>query len=153
MSTDPQEDVSPADSPLELTPVQPTHVTRNPARKEREIRNLVLDYAIGVSILGLIPIRGLLVVKLLVAGVLILKMMRDIGTNWGFPKGQDALAIAGNMFGGIGAFVIALMAWGTMLALGLFVPFVSSFAIAAALFTLTWTVGQATNQFYASTKN
>lgn len=132
------------------TPSLSTTAGQIPVRKEREIRNLVLDYAIGVSLLGLIPVRGWLMVKLLVAAGLILKMMRDVGARWGFPGGQDPLALAGNIFGGLGAFAIALMAWATLLTLGLFVPYVGRFAIAAALFTLTWTLGQVTNQFYAS---
>jgi uncharacterized protein (DUF697 family) len=154
MSTEPPEDISPTEPLQELhiadTQAEPTTERFNCGRKEWEIRNLVLDYAIGASILGLIPFRGLLIVKLLVAGVLILKMIRDIRATWGFPKGQDALAIAGNIFGGIGAFAMALMAWATMLSIGLYIPYVGSFAVAAALFTLTWTLGQATNQFYAS---
>jgi len=125
-------------------------VTLKPARTEREVRALVLDYALGVSILGLIPIPGLLTLKLLIAAGLILKMSRDVRAKWGFLKGQDMLAIAGNLFGGLGAFAMAFMAWVTMFCIGLFVPYVGSFALAASLFTLTWGLGQATSQFYAS---
>lgn len=115
-----------------------------------EVRNTILDYAIGAAILGLIPIRGLLILelKLLAAGILIFKMMRDIAGKWGYPKGQDMLAIAGNIFGGLGALSLALMAWVTVFCIGLFVPFVGSMAFAASFFTLTWTLGQVTNQFY-----
>ena len=122
----------------------------NFVRQERESRNLALDYALGVSILGLIPISGLLTLKLLVTTGLIGKMLWDIGREWGFPRGQDILAIAGYLFGWLGALAMAFMAWLTLLAIGLFVPYVSSFKIAAALFTLTWMLGQTTNQFYAS---
>ncbi|MBV9387733.1 MAG: hypothetical protein JOZ78_15030 [Chroococcidiopsidaceae cyanobacterium CP_BM_ER_R8_30] len=117
---------------------------------EREVRTLVLDYAFGVSILGLIPIRGLLTLKLLVAAGLILKMMRDVGAKWSFRKGQDILAIFGNLFGGIGAFAMAFMAWLTIFSIGLFVPYVGDLAVAASLFTLTWGLGQSTSQFYAN---
>ncbi|ACK66633.1 conserved hypothetical protein [Rippkaea orientalis PCC 8801] len=44
-------------------------------RHERETRNLALDYAFGVSILGLIPIAGLLTLKLLIAIALIVRML------------------------------------------------------------------------------
>ncbi|MBV8884756.1 MAG: hypothetical protein JO235_12280 [Chroococcidiopsidaceae cyanobacterium CP_BM_RX_35] len=117
---------------------------------EREVRALILDYALGVSILGLIPIRGTLTLKLLIAAGLLLKMMRAVGAKWSFPKGQDVLAIFGNLFGGFGAFAMAFMAWLTMFSVGLFVPYVGSLAVAASLFTLTWGLGQATSQFYAS---
>ncbi len=99
-------------------------MTSNPAQRERQIRNLILDYAMGVSILGLIPIPGILMIKLLIAAVLILKMIRDIGSAWQFVKGQDLFAIAGNVFGGLGAFAMAFMAWLTLFCIGLFVPYV-----------------------------
>lgn len=116
----------------------------------RQIRNLILDYAMGAAIIGLNPVRGTLTLTLLVVGVLIVKMIWDIGSKWSYTKGQDPLAIAGNLFGFLGAFALAFMAWVTMFCFGLFVPLLSGFAISAALFTLTWTVGQVTNQFYAS---
>ena len=68
--------------------------TPNFVRQERESRNLALDYALGVSILGLIPIFGLLTLKLLVTTGLIGKMLWDIGREWEFPRGQDILVIA-----------------------------------------------------------
>lgn len=122
----------------------------NYVRQEKQTRNLALDYALGVSILGLIPISDLLTLKLLVALGLLLKMLWDLGAKWKFARGQDILAIAGYVFGLLGALAMAFMAWLTMLAVGLYVPYVSSFKLAAALFTLTWIVGQSTNQFFAS---
>ncbi len=116
----------------------------------QEIRKLIIDYAIGAAILGLNPLPGTLTVTLLLAGVLLLKMMRDIGAKWGYPKGQDALAIGGNLLGGVGDFWVAFIAWISMYGLGLFVPFVGSFAVAASLFALTWRLGQATHLYYAS---
>lgn len=116
----------------------------------RKIRHLILDYAIGVSILGLIPIPKILTLKLLVALLCILKMRWDIGVRWRFAKGQDFLAIAGHFFGLLGAFALAFMAWLTLFGIGLFVPYLGNLAIAAALFTLTWMLGQTTHQFYAS---
>ncbi|MEG4801805.1 hypothetical protein QUB63_23010 [Microcoleus sp. ARI1-B5] len=116
----------------------------------KEIRDLIIDYAIGAAILGLNPLPGTMTVTLLAASVLLLKMMRDIGAKWGYPKGQDALAIGGNLFGGLGSFWVAFMAWISMYGLGLFVPFVGGFAVASSLFALTWRVGQATHLYYAS---
>ena len=116
----------------------------------KEIRKLIIDYAIGAAILGLNPLPGSLTVTLLAASVLLLKMMRDIGAKWGYPKGQDALAIAGNFFGGVGSFWVGFMAWISMYGVGLFVPFVGAFAIASSLFALTWRVGQAMHLYYVS---
>ena len=122
----------------------------NYVRKERECRNLALDYALGVSIIGLIRISELLTFKLLLATGLLVKMSWDIANKWKFVKGQDILAIAGYLFGLIGAFAMAFVAWLTLLAIGLFVPYIGSFKLAAALFTLTWMIGQSINQFYAN---
>lgn len=119
-------------------------------KRHRQIRNLILDYAMGAALIGLNPIRGTLTLTLLVVGILILKMIRDIGYSWRYTKGQDPLAIAGNLFGFLGAFALAFMAWVTIFCFGLFMPLFSGFAICVALFTLTWTLGQVTNQFYAN---
>ena len=116
----------------------------------KEIRELIIDYAIGAAILGLNPLPGFLTVTLLATSVLLLKMMRDIGARWDYPKGQDTLAIGVNLFGGLGSFWVAFMAWISMYGAGLFVPFVGRFAIASSLFALTWRVGQATHLYYAS---
>lgn len=118
------------------------------AWRERKIRGMILDYALGNAILGLIPIPRLYTLKFLIAVIFIIKMIRNIAAKRGFPKGQDVLAIAGYIFGWLGAFAMTLMAWLTMIAIGVYVPYVNGFALAAALFTLTWVVGQATNHFY-----
>lgn len=115
----------------------------------RKIRNLILDYAIGAAIIGLIPMDGFLILQLLATGVLIGKMVWDIDAMWGFPKGWDFLATAGKFFGSLGALAIAFMAWLTVFCIGrLVIPYVGSLALAAALFTLTWAVGQIINQYH-----
>jgi uncharacterized protein (DUF697 family) len=148
----PNEDTTNPTPSAASTPAQPEPIVipKNLVRQEHLVRDLILDYALGASILGLIPIRGLFTVKLLVAAGLILKMIWDIGKLWGFRKGQDFLAIAGSFFGGLGALAMAFTAWLTMFGIGLFVPYIKSFALAAALFALTWSIGQATKQFYSS---
>jgi nitric oxide reductase large subunit len=77
-------------------------------------------------------------------------MNRDIGRQWGFPKGQDVLAITGELFGIVGAFAIALFAWLFVFLLGLAFPAMRALCISAALFALTWTLGQASHHFYSS---
>lgn len=116
----------------------------------KEMRNLILDYAIGIAILGFNPFPGINLVTNTIAGVLIIKMIRDIGSKWGYPKGQDAIAIIGSIFGGFGAFLAAITSWATISFAGLYLPFIGEFAVASFLFTLTWAIGQATNQFYLS---
>ena len=116
----------------------------------KEVRDLILDYAIGIAILGFNPFPGINLVTNTIACGLILKMMGDIGAKWGYPKGQDALAILGLIFGDFGAFFAALTSWATISFVGLYVPVIGELAAASFLFTLTWAIGQATNQFYLS---
>lgn len=116
----------------------------------KEIRDLILDYAIGISILGFNPFPGINLVTNTIAGGLILKMIQDVGRKYGYPRGQDAIAIIGSIFGGCGAFAAALVSWSTVSFFGLFIPVIGEFAATSFLFTLTWSIGQATNQFYLS---
>ncbi|BAU10477.1 hypothetical protein LEP3755_09610 [Leptolyngbya sp. NIES-3755] len=125
-------------------------IARSRLRQEHRVRNLILDYALGISILGLIPIPRIFTLKLIVAFGLILKMIWDIGKQWHWRRGQDFLAIVGLFFGVLGALAMAFMAWATFVGLGVFVPYVKGFAIAAALFTLPWAIGQTVNQFFLS---
>lgn len=115
-------------------------------------RDLILDYALGAAVIGLIPISfpGFWIIQFLGLIVLIGKMRRDIAALWGFPRGHDILARVGGWFGSLGALAIALMAWLTLLLIGAFVPYIDSLAPAAAFATLTWAMGQLTNQFHFS---
>ena len=116
----------------------------------KEVRNLILDYAIGISILGFNPFPGINLVTDTIACGLIIKMIRDIGSKWGYPKEQDAIAIIGSIFGGFGALFASVASWATISFVGLYVPIIGEFATASFFFTLTWAIGQATNQFYLS---
>ncbi len=114
----------------------------------RQIRKLILDFALGACIVGLIP--GLYTLRFVIVALLNVFMMWKIGRYWGFLKGQDILAYVGNLFGALGALGLAILSWLIVFGIGLFVPYVGSFALAIAFFGSTWMIGQATNQFYAN---
>ena len=116
----------------------------------KEVRDLILDYAIGIAIFGFNPIPGINIVTDTIAFGLILKMIRDIGSKWGYPKGQDAFSIIGSIFGGFGALLTAIASWAAISLVGIYIPVIGEFATASFFFTLTWAIGQATNQFYLS---
>lgn len=120
--------------------------------REGQVRRLIIDYCLATAIVGLIPLRGggALELKFLVVLGLILKMMWDIRGLWGKPQGQDALAILGNFFGFVWAVMAGFLAWGTLIALGVLLPYAGAFAVAAGFTTATWIAGQSTNQFYTS---
>jgi uncharacterized protein (DUF697 family) len=122
--------------------------------REGDVRRLIFDYTLGAAIVGLIPITGggSLELKLLVVLGLILKMIWDIRDLWGKPKGQDLLAMIGNGFGFLGAVLSGLLAWATMVGLGVVIPYAGAFDKAAGFATATWIVGQSTHQFYTSQK-
>ena len=122
--------------------------------REGDVRRLIFDYSLGAAIVGLIPITGggSLEIKLLVVLVLILKMIWDIRNLWGKPRGQDVLALVGNVFGFLAAVVAGFLAWVTLIALGVLIPYAGAFAKAAGFATATWIAGQSTNQFYTSQK-
>ncbi len=146
MSTDPHPDSNPDSASVDIA-------SQKTIQREHRVRDLILDYALGISIVGLIPIPRLFTLKIVIALGLIIKMIWDIGKLWRRRKGQDFLAIAGVFFGGLGALAMAFTAWLTFVGLGVFVPYVKGLAIAAAFFTLPWAIGQAVNQFYASGKD
>ncbi|MBW4475001.1 MAG: hypothetical protein KME45_32165 [Stenomitos rutilans HA7619-LM2] len=118
----------------------------------RRVRDVIFDYALGAAVIGLIPTQRLLLLQLLAVLILIVKMRRHIRSLWGFPKGHDLLAFVGSWFGSLGSLAIALMAWLTVLVIGVYVPYVDSLAHGAAFATLTWAEGQVTSQFYFGSK-
>jgi hypothetical protein len=122
--------------------------------REGDMRRLIFDYALGAAIVGLVPLRGggSLEIKLLIVLCLILKMVWDIRNGWGQPRGQDVLAVIGNLFGFLAAVVVGFLAWATLVGLGVVIPYVAAFAKAAAFATATWIAGQSTAQFYTSQK-
>jgi predicted lipase len=117
-----------------------------------ETRVLIFEYSLLAALIGLNPFANLFSFSLVLLGFLSFKMMRDIGKKWGYPKGQDILAIVGNLFGGLGALIMACLAWGFMIVAAIYFPVVKSLALAAAYSTFTWIIGQATNQYYATGK-
>lgn len=122
--------------------------------REGEVRRMIFDYAMGAAIVGLVPLTGggTLEIKLLIVLLLILKMIWDIRQQWGQPRGQDVLANIGQVFGFLGAALAGFLAWGTLIGLGVIIPYAGAFAKAAGFATATWIAGQATNQFYTSQK-
>ena len=139
-----------SDSVQQIPESAQTAQPRRRVRQRHQVRSLILDYALGLAIVGLLPIPRLLTLKLIVALGLVLKMIWDIGKLWRFRKGQDLLAIVGVLFGSLGAAAMSFTAWLTLFGLGVVVPALKGLAFAAALFTLAWALGQAISQFYAS---
>lgn len=119
-------------------------------RRNRAIRGLILDYALGLAIVGLNPFPDTLWLTLLIAIVVLVKMSRDVGKKWGFPTVYDPLAFLGLGFGLVGSVTFSILVCLVMLLLGQLFPLVSAFTLSAVLFTLTWALGQTMHHFFAN---
>jgi hypothetical protein len=115
-------------------------------RRYEAIQQMVVDYAIGLSILGLF--HAFLTPVLVVAVLLLFKMLWDIARRWNFSIPLNPIPILGQVLNLLGACAIALLAWTTLVFLGAFVPLIDHYALAAALMSGTWTLGASANQFF-----
>lgn len=126
----------------------PLNIHTDLATRYRVIQGMIVDYAIGLAILGLNPFENLLTPTLILAAAILLKMVWDIAKRWYFPRSTNLIALGGGAINVVGALAMALMAWLTMIFLGSFVPLIDRFALSAAFMTGTWTLGAAANQFF-----
>lgn len=116
------------------------------ARRYEAVQQMVVDYAIGLAILGLF--HPFLTPVLVVAVLLLFKMLWDIARRWNFAITLNPIPILGQLLNVLGASAIALLAWATLVFLGAFLPLIDHYALAAALMSGTWTLGASANQFF-----
>jgi uncharacterized protein (DUF697 family) len=119
-------------------------------RRNRSIRGLIFDYALGTAIVGLNPIPNTFWLTLMIAIVLLVKMSRDVGKKWGFPNVYDFTAFLGLLFGVVGSIAFGIIVFLVMLLLGQLLPLLSAFTVSAVLFTFTWALGQTIHHFFAN---
>jgi len=119
-------------------------------RRNRAIRGLILDYALGMAIVGLNPIPNTLWLTLLIAIVLLVKMSHDVGKKWGFPTVYNPIVFLGLLFGLVGTIALSGMVLLVLLLLGQLFPLLSGFTVSVVLFTFTWVLGQTIHQFFAN---
>lgn len=119
-------------------------------RRNRTIRGLILDYALGLAIVGLNPIPHTLWLTLVVALVLLVKMSWDVGKKWNFPRVYDPLVYLSLLFGGVGSFLFTLIVFLVMLVLSQPFPLLGAFTLSTILFTFAWIWGQTIHHFFAN---
>lgn len=110
------------------------------------VQQMVVDYALGLAILGLF--RDLLTPVLVITVLLVAKMIWDIARLWRFAISFNPIAVLGQMANTVGACAIALLAWCLLELLGAIVPGIECFALSAALMSGAWTLGAAFNTFF-----
>lgn len=115
-------------------------------RRYQRGQRLVVDYAIGLAILGLAPM--LLTPVLTVAAGLLLTMIWHVGRCWQFAISINPITIAGVALNILGSLAIASLTWLLLVVLGVSIPLVDHFATSGALMSGTWTFGAAVNQFF-----
>jgi hypothetical protein len=116
------------------------------ARRHQVVQEMVVDYSIGLAFLGLFD--AWLTAVLCLAVVLLFKMLWDIARFWRFVLPLNPITIVGEVLNILGACAIALLAWSTLVVLGVFLPLVDRYALAAALMSGCWTLGASANQFF-----
>lgn len=120
----------------------------DPNAREEAVQELIKKYAITTAVLGLNPFLGLSVITNLAALGLNLVLMNKIGAIYGFPKGQDTKQILTNLLGGLGA-LTASIGVGVIVSA---IPILNVFTMAPTNFVFTYAIGQATNQYYANSR-
>ncbi|WP_107666253.1 hypothetical protein [Cyanothece sp. BG0011] len=115
-----------------------------------KVRVLIIDYSLGAAVIGSIPpFPWLLELKLIALIILNGKMIRDIGAEWRYLKGQNVVTIIFSILGFLGALGTMLMSYIIIYALGLFfIPIITSWATSASYLMFTLTVGRITDLYY-----
>lgn len=114
-----------------------------------KVRGLILGYAITASMVAVLPATAWVYeLKLLIVLLLNAYMIRGIGRQWAFPRGQGADTVAMTVLGGVSALAVTAMAFMTVFSVSLFVPVVRSWAEAAAYFALTLASGRVANDYF-----
>ncbi|MCT0249109.1 hypothetical protein [Synechococcus sp. CS-205] len=115
-------------------------------RRYQRGQRLVVDYAIGLAILGLVPM--LLTPSLVIAAALLLTMIWHVGKCWQFAISINPITIGGEVLNVLGALAVATLTWLILVVLGVSIPLVDHFSTSGALMSGTWTFGAAVNQFF-----
>jgi len=117
---------------------------------ERKVRSMIVDYALGALILGVIPIYGLWVptVRIIVLIFINLKMVLAVGRFWGHHKGHFVTTNLTLILAILKSFFLAIFLWAGVVIIGLFIPFADSLARAFAYGFLTMSIGNALSHYY-----
>lgn len=118
----------------------------------QQVRSAIFDYTLGAAILGLIPVYGRWVpeIRLSLLALLNLRMILTIGRFWGHHKGQGSWMILRCLLGVLSSFLLGILTWLVVFAIGLLIPYVDSLARAIAYGFFTWNIGNTISQYYYS---
>ncbi len=128
-------------------------VVESTLRMNERVHHTIMDYALIVAIVSLLPtVPWLQEVQLGAVVVLNLVMVRSIGKRWGFPRGQGPLARVFLVLGILSAILSMLFVYFLVYLTSLYVPLMLGWAKAAGGFALTFGIGRTANDFYLSAR-
>ena len=118
----------------------------------KKVKKLILDYALGAAILGIIPVYGRLIplIRVILLLILNLRMSRDIARFWGYHRRQNWAETISCIFGIVSSLVLGLVAWLVVLVLAIWIPFIDILARAIAYGVLTFNIGRTVSHYYYS---
>ena len=116
------------------------------ARRYHCAQGMVVDYAIGLAIVGMFP--SFLTTVLVIAVLLQVKLLWDLARHWQFTFPRNPITLIGGYLNALGALGVALLAWAMVILLGAWIPLIDHYALSAALMSGSWTLGAAANQFF-----
>jgi uncharacterized protein (DUF697 family) len=122
----------------------------HPTKVNFNVRNLILDYALGAAIVALLPIPNIGVLQAIALVVLNVLLVIGISRLWQFQKGGDCLARVGILFGVAGAILMGFLVWLCMVVVGVIVPLIGALAPGVVAFCYFWGIGQTVHHFYLS---
>ncbi len=122
----------------------------HPTKVNTDVRNLILDYALGAAIVALLPIPKIGVLQAIVLLVLNVLLVIGIARLWHFQKGGDFLARVGILFGIAGTILMGFLVWLFMVTVGVIVPLIGALAPGTVAFCYFWGTGQTVHHFYVS---
>ncbi|MBI4783004.1 MAG: hypothetical protein HY785_17030 [Oscillatoriophycideae cyanobacterium NC_groundwater_1537_Pr4_S-0.65um_50_18] len=122
----------------------------HPAKADFKARNLILDYALGATIVTLLPIPNIGGWQAIALVLLNILLVIGIARLWQFHKGGNLLVGIGVLFGIAGAILMGFLVWLLMMAVGVVVPLMGALAPGMFAFCYFWGMGQAVNHFYMS---
>jgi len=122
---------------------------QSPTQLNRQVRGLILDFALGAAILALVPIPYTIFLKIILLPVLMVLMVKRVLRLWQGYK-PDTVAKLSLLVSLTGAVLLGILGWLGGIALGVNIPWLAGLAPGFAFFSLFWGVGQAINHCYLS---
>ncbi|HIK46002.1 MAG TPA: hypothetical protein IGR64_14135 [Leptolyngbyaceae cyanobacterium M65_K2018_010] len=122
---------------------------KRPVSLNRNVRGLILEFALGAAIVALLPIPHAFWFKLLALIALMGLMTRGLMGLWRGHR-PDALAKLSFGFSLAGAGLLGLAGWLGGIWLGIIFPWLAGLGPGFAAFALFWGLGQAINHYYLS---